>query len=156
MRRLLPVYRFFHADKNKAAEEADEEEEEARAAKEAEQVGKWVGERGHGTGGCCQRDEECRLSENVQNGIFFFANHSKRKELETQTKQLQPSKWSARAAIFTHDPQNQPPPQSPFALPSPCLLPIPPLLCVCAHNSFKRRKSRSCAVCSNSSPNSAA
>lgn len=106
------------------------------------------GLRGHGTGGCCQRDEECRLSENVQNGIFFFANHSKRKELETQTKQLQPSKWSARAAIFTHDPQNQPPPQSPFALPSPCLLPIPPLLCVCAHNSFKRRKSRSCAVCS--------
>lgn len=43
MRRPLPVYRFFHADKNKAAEEADEEEEEARAAKEAEQVGKWVG-----------------------------------------------------------------------------------------------------------------
>lgn len=110
-------------------------------------MGGGKGGTGARTGGCSQRDEECRLSENVQNGIFFFANHSKRKELETQTKQLQPSKWSARAAIFTHDPQNPPP--LTLTLPSLHLAcPIPPLLCVCAHNSFKRRKSRSCAVCS--------
>lgn len=107
MRRPLPVYRFFQADKNKAA--AEEE-----AAEGAEQVA--VG------GVRSQRDEECRLSENVQNGIFFFANHSERKELETQTAAAAAAQQMVSEGGNIHSRPTTTPPPFP---------PLPIWLCLC-------------------------